>query len=331
MRFKHAFHVLVDNFGATYKLLLYKLVVMLITFGLACAVIIPTVRSILSTAEYAELQQAFSGIWESFKSINTQTDESMLEGLKNIINGIQQMMDAIKHFTAFITGDAGLIALVSVSFVAIYLIFRFLTGIGNYVLGALVNDKMTLHANSSFTNTLIKNLGKASLYSVIYVPIAFLFDAVGFTLVWAIVFKALAFAPIGLLKIFLIAVMVIALYAVKFTFTCDWLPSLIHEKMSNRKAIAYTFSRKGKKTGNVYSTALVLILTIVALNVVATLFTFGAGLLLTLPASQLMITSYFFVNYFDNNKQKYFVDEYTIIGPKKEKPVSREEFFKGDE
>ena len=79
------------------------------------------------------------------------------------------------------------------------------------------------------------------------------------------------------------------------------------------------------------SNSLVLKLIVFGLNVAAGLFTFGAGLLLTIPASSLILSAYCFVNYSDRNKQKYFVDEYTVIGPKKETPVSREEFFKGDD
>lgn len=330
MRFKHAFHVFVDNFGATYKFLLYKLIVALITIALACAVIIPTVKSILSFAEYAELKNAFDSIWSSLSSISTETNETMLDGIKNVIVGIENTAAAFRQFTSILLQKSGIIALVICSLLVIYLISRFFSGIGNYVLGALVNDKMTLQAKSSFCNTLIKNLGNASLYSVIYVPVAFLFDLVGLGLIWGIVIEALAFLPL-FIKIFLISVMVVSLYAVKFTFTCDWLPALIHEKMNNRNAIRHTFSRRNKQTAGVFSTALVIIILIVGMNVMATLFTFGAGLLITLPASQLILTSYFFVNYFDTNQLKYFVDEYTIIGPKKEKTITREEFFRGDE
>ena len=147
---------------------------------------------------------------------------------------------------------------------------------------------------------------------------------------WAIVSVGLKVLPIALVKIFLVGIIFLLFSAVKFTFTTDWLPALIHAKMKHGKAVAFTFSRKGKRTAAVFSTSLVLKLTIFALNVAAGLFTFGAGLLLTLPASTLILSSFSFVNYFDANELKYFVDAYTVIGPKRETPVSREEFFKGD-
>ncbi|MDE7257406.1 MAG: hypothetical protein K2N50_05575, partial [Clostridia bacterium] len=210
----------------------------------------------------------------------------------------------------------------------VLLIDKFLMGMGNYVMGALVHDKMVMHTDSPFTFTLFKNIRQAALYSVIYAPLTFVYDALCFVIMWAVVSVGLKVLPITLVKIFLVAIIFLLFSAVKLTFTTDWLPALIHAKMKHEKAVAYAILRKGKHTGAVFSNSLVLKLIVFALNVAAGLFTFGAGLLLTLPASSLILSSYSFVNYFDANELKYFVDAYTVIGPKKETPVSREEFFK---
>ncbi|MDE6691496.1 MAG: hypothetical protein K2K04_05935, partial [Clostridia bacterium] len=229
------------------------------------------------------------------------------------------------------TDKAWLIATVIVCLCVVYVINRFLVGAGNYVTGSLVHDKMVMHTTSSFTFTLFKNIKREALYAIIYAPIAFLYDFICLVIIWAIISVGMKVLSLTLIKIFLIAILFIVFAAVKFTFTTDWLPALINGKMKQRAAIAYTFSRKGKRTAEVLSNSLVLTLIVIAMNIAAGIFTLGAGLLLTLPASSLILTTYCFVNYFDRNRQKYFVDEYTVIGPKKETPVSREEFFKGDE
>ncbi len=320
MEFKHSFNVFVDNFSTTYKLLLYKLIVIAITVGLSCAVVIPTINNFLNTTQYEQLSTAFSELWSDLIALNT-------ENLREKMVALRQALSSFRHL---LSDKSWLVAVAAACLAVVYLINRFLVGIGNYVTGALLNDRMVMHANSPFTFTLFKNWKKALLYSSIYAPLAFAYDFICLVIIWAIISVGLGFVPIALVKIFLIAVFFILFSAIKFMFTVDWLPALIHGKMNNRKAIVYTFSRSGKRTSSVLSHALVFKTLLIALNVAALFFTFGAGLLLTLPASALLELSYCFVHYFDNNRFKYFVDEYTIVGPQKEAPVSIKEFFTGD-
>lgn len=321
MEFKHAFHVFVDNFSTTYKLLVYRLIVLAVTIGLSCAVLVPAIGCISDTAQYTELQSSFSVLWTNIIEMNAGELQTSLQNVKNAFGAFENLL----------SDKSWLIATVVVCLCVVYVINRFLVGVGNYVTGSLVHDKMVMHTTSSFTFTLFKNIRRAALYAVIYAPLAFLYDFICLVIIWAIISVGMKVLSVTLIKIFLIAILFLVFAAVKFTFTTDWLPALINGKMKQRAAIAYTFSRKGKRTAAVLSNSLVLTLIVIALNVAAGIFTLGAGLLLTLPASSLILTTYCFVNYFDRNKQKYFVDEYTVIGPKKEAPVSREEFFKGDE
>lgn len=320
MEFKHTFHVFVDNFSTIYKLLLYRLIVIAITVGLCCAVIIPTLNNFIHTTQYENLSVAFSTLWRDIIKLDTS---EMKEHLKDVV-------EAVSTFNKLLNDKSWLVALAACCLAVVYLIDRFLTGIGDYVTGALLNDRMVMHASSSFTFTLFKNIKKALLYSVIYAPIAFVYDMLCLVIIWVII-SVLGSVPMALVKIFLVAVLFIVMSAVKFTFTADWLPALIHGRMNSGKAIAYTLSRKGKHTASVFSNALVFKIMLIALNIAALFFTFGAGLLITMPASALLQLSYKFVNYFDANRKKYFVDEYTVIGPKKEAPVTLKEFFKGDD
>ncbi len=321
MEFKHAFHVFVDNFSTTYKLLVYRLIVLAVTIGLSCAVLVPAIDCIADTPQYNELRSAFSKLWADIIAVN----------FDDIQISAQAARDSFGAFKHMLSDKSWLVATVVVCMCIVLLIDRFLVGVGNYVTGVLVHDKMVMHTNPRFTYSLFKNIKQSVIYGAIFAPITFVYDAVCLVIMWAIISVGLKVLHITLVKIFIIAILFLLFSAVKFTFTTDWLPALIHSRMKTDKAIVYTFSRKGKHTGSVFSTALVLKLTVFALNVAAGLFTFGAGLLLTLPASSLILTAYSFVNYFDANKLKYFVDAYTVIGPKKETPVSREEFFKGED
>ncbi len=321
MKFKHTFHVFVDNFSIIYKHLLFGLIVTAIGVGLGCAVVIPMLNDITHTAQYTAFSDAIQTLWTNISNLRTEELQENLSAFRT----------AMKEFLSMLGEDkVGLFALCGTLLAVVLLVYRFLMGLGNYTTGALINDKMTLQANSSFIGTMIKSLGKASLYNVIYVPVSFLYDGLTMVFIWALFFKWLSFLPI-LVKIFLFATLLIALVAVKMTFTANWLPSLIHGRQNNRKAIINNFTIAGKGYASVFSNFLVIILLILAVNVAAVAFTFGAALLLTIPASYVMLISFEFVNYYDANSLKYFIGGGSVVGPKKETPPTVEEFFKGEE
>ena len=321
MNFKHTFLVFVDNFSLVYKHLLYGLIATAIGVGLFSAVIIPAVNNIMGTAQYVALRDAINELWVAISNLQTEFLEEDLSTLRA----------ALKDFAAMFGSEkAGLLALWIILIAIASLFYRFLLGIGNYTTGALINDKMTLQAKSPFVGTMIKNLGKASLYNAIYVPVSFVYDVLSLVVIWALFFKWLHFLPI-LINIFLFATVLIALIAVKLAFTVFWLPSLIHDKKSNANALANNFKQSLKGFSHTYSNFLVLTLIILAINVAALFFTFGAGLLITIPSSFIMLISYQFVTYYNVSGLKFFIGGDTIVGPKKETPPTIEEFFKGED
>ncbi len=320
MRLKHAFSVFIDNFSTTYKLLLYKILVTAIVFGLACAVIIPSVNAVLSTAQYAELSTAFREFFDKL------TKFEVAELHDKFLN----LNTALGNFKTSLGEKGWLFAVDVICLIIVALVHFFLTAIGDYAMGAALNYRMTLRAEPSFVIGLLKDIKKACLYAVIYAPLTMAYYLVSLTTVWAIVFVVLGGTSV-LFQLFLTSVLLNAVISLKITLTADWLPSLICSHKNNRKALAYSLNLKGKPFGQTFSVVTVLVLIIIVVNISVPLLTFGAGLLLTMPASSLIIGSYHFTNYFDYNGLKYFVDEYTIIGPKKEIQISRSDFFKGDD
>ena len=134
-----------------------------------------------------------------------------------------------------------------------------------------------------------------------------------------------------LISLFLFITVIVFAIAVKMTFTSDWLPALVRGKLGHGGAMKYSFNCKGKHVFGVLSNFIVFMLLIFGINAAALICTFGVGLLITIPASYVMIISFEFVNYYDRENIKYFIDKNTIIKPAKEHELTREEFFRGDD
>ena len=323
MKFKHSFNVFIDNFVVTYKVLLYRLVILLLCACLYTAVIFPFMSRISDTTQVAALSEAFAEFGRAFANLEFETMQSSWSSIRSAFAELFEMLGNM----------VGSVVLTVVIVVLVYLVQRFLLGLGNYTAGAVINDRMAMRAHSPFIGTLIKNLGKASLYNAIYVPLSTLYDVIIVVAVGSVVYGLGVMDTPLLLLIFLAATALIFLMVIKMSFTCDWLPSLVYGKKNNRQAIAYSFdyTAKNKNFAAVLSNFIVLILIIVAMNVAAVFLTFGAGLFLTLPASYVILICFEFTNYCDNNEVKYFIDKNTVVKPEREPVMTRERFFRGED
>lgn len=318
MRFKHSLQVFIDNIATTYKLLLYRLIVVAIVIALGCAVLIPSLSVVQATEEYGVLSNGLSEFFTNLSHLRLSALEDNLITVKSALSSFMKMLSS-----------NGLIAINVVCLIVISFIAYFLTAIGDFALGETLNNRMTLRAHTSYTATLLKDLGRACLYAIIYAPVSLLFYAVGGVVIWAVVFKAFAFAPI-LLKLFLASAMLIVIFTLRFSLTTDWMPHLLHTGCSNRKAMAYCIHPQKGAFVRVLATLIFMITVVYVLNAACALLTFGAALIVTVPAGAMLLTCYQFVNYCDNNSLKYFIDDYTIIGPQKEAKMTTEQFFKDE-
>ncbi len=321
MKFKHTVSILIDNFSITYKQLLYKLIIAIIAAGLTSAILYSFWVTMTNLDD-------FKSLIEGVKNFFSNLIDGNIEVLKEIEirDKVNKAIDAI---ISMINNNTTIISLGIVGIILIRLLSMFFSSLGNYAAAAVINDKMALRAQSPFFLTLIRNLKEATLYSLMYVPLSFLYDVACIGLMYLLAFKLLAFAPF-LLQIFMFATTIVVAVAIKLTFASDWLPSLIRGKKKQLEAFIFTFNRKNKQTFNVLSNFIVLALIIFALNVFAIVFTFGVGALITVPASYVVLNCFQLVNYYDREELKYFIDKNTIIKPEKEEIVSREDFFKGN-
>lgn len=321
MKFKHSISILIDNFSVTYKQLVYKLIIAIISAGLTTAILY---SFWISLTNLDDLKRLVDGVRTFFSNLIDGNIEALSK--IEIRDKFNKALDAI---SSLIDSNTTIITLGIIGIILIRLLSMFFSSLGNFAAAAVINDKMALRAQSPFFLTLIRNLKEATLYSLMYVPLSFLYDVACIGLMYLLVFKLLAFAPF-LLQIFMFATTIVIAVAVKLTFASDWLPSLIRGKKKQLEAFTYTFNRRNKQTFNVLSNFLVLALIIFALNVFAVIFTFGVGALITIPASYVVLNCLQLVNYYDREELKYFIDKKTIIKPEKEEIISREEFFKGE-
>lgn len=321
MKFKHTFHVFVDNFTVTYKQLLYRLVVGIISALITSLIVYEFAIQFINSS-------AFTTLWDGAHEFVKKLLYGEMGELAKISENVRKAFDELKILVSTKMPELilSLLLILLVNIVA-----KWFGGLGNYATGAVINDKMTLHADLPFLSTLIRNLKEAAIYNAIYAPLSVLYDvavSVGMLFfTFLLVNSGLPF----IFGIFLFVLVIVASITIKMTFTTDWLPAIIRGKKKQGEAFKYAFSRKGKRTLNVMSNYAVLVLIIMGLNVAALFLTLGVGLLITIPASYVVIVTFELVNYYDREEIKYFIDKNTIVKPEKETVLSREKFFTDNE
>ncbi len=320
MKFKRTFHVFVDNFSIVYKQLLFRLITTALS-GIICVLgVYPFINELVNSPQLNSLIDGLRTFALSF-----------LNGEVNSLSEISlKVQQAYADFMQLLQTNLTQIVLGGLLLLLIHVISRWFEGICNYATAAVINDKMALRAKQPFLVTMIRTLKESTVYNAIYVPLSIIYDlAVGVGMFF-LLFYLLSSVIYFFVSLFLFVTIVLVSVIIKMTFTCDWLPALIRGKKGQLGSLKYTFSQKGKGTMNVASNFVVIVLLIFAVNVAAAVFTLGAGLLITIPASYVLIIGFEFVNYYDREGLKYFLDDNAIVCTAKEKPKTKEDFFRGE-
>ena len=295
MRFRNSIRLLIENFKNIYRLLLYKLAITLIASALCCAFVLPEIIEIVQSEAVQALWKDVTEFTKAFLAFNTE----LLAECKNSIVGAEGTLHgAIAYISSQTTG----IIFTALGCLLVYLVKRFVDTLGYFSTGSILNDKMTTYAETSFFTAYVANLGKASVYSAVYVFAGFLYDV----LMLACCYCLLAFTPL-LPALFFSMTLIVVMQALKLTYTGLWMPAMTADGLTFRDMLKQKDEKEQKQRLKNFSTYVVDIYIIVIINAMAALFTFGSALLITIPTSYMLLLCQQYVNYYTFKGRKYFI------------------------
>lgn len=300
MRFANSIRLLMEDFKHAFKLLLYRVIMAVIVIALCSAFILPEIMEILEADVTKEFIANFKNIFLSFVEHDTTSPSEYVKMVFGKDGNLKKLFDFI------ITMKLELL-LVFIGCILVYLIKRFVDTLVYFTLGSMIGDKMSTYTDTPFFTAFVANLGKASKYAALYVPIVFLFD-VGTI---ALCFVLLRFLPL-LAALFLSVTLIVVLQSLKLTLTSRWMPAMTVDGMGLGAAFRPANDiekRQGRKT---YCLYVVTVYLIIIINALAAAFTFGSALLLTIPTSYLWLICEQYVNYYTMKGKKYFITYDTI-------------------
>ncbi len=295
MLFRNSIRLLMENFKNTYKILLYKFIISLIAGALYCAMILPELIEIINSSAMQELIAQAKLLVSAF----FEADASALSEAKNAIFGAGGIL---RDLTNVLLSQLTPIIFAVIGCIVVYLLKRFADTLCYFSVGSVINDKMSTYAETPFFTSYIANLGKASLYAVVYVPVAFALDVLTIGGILLLVSTVQIFPAL-----FFSMVILVVMQSVKLTLTWLWMPSMTTDNKKLRECFHYEDKIEKKQISKIFATYIVDVYLVIIVNVISAICTFGSALIITVPASYLFFVCQQYVNYYTLKGKKYFI------------------------
>ncbi len=289
MHLKNALRLTFTHNSLVIKSLLYRLLIYAVYF-LCAYLLLNDILSVLFTEScFSDL---FSSLWKHTKGFFK--GEGFRSGMLDT-----QFTDCVKVIVNTCKANIGKI----IAFVLFNFAFEIVNNFADSAIVNVVNNHMSYMSREGFFGSLVRNFKMALSYGIFFSLFKMLYSLVSLLIIILIcvgLFKIIGFFALP----FAIIVYVLAI-ALRQTIISQVLPYMAVNKCSIFKSVkSATFN--GEFSGIYVSYILAYALTLYV-NVTAILCTFGAGAVLTIPLTYMLIDVLGLTSFFEINKMKYYI------------------------
>ncbi|MBE5740208.1 MAG: phospho-sugar mutase [Clostridiales bacterium] len=295
MRFRNSIRLLVENFKSVYKLLLYKIIISTVAIALCCAFVLPELTAIVQSPQVQTLFVDGEAFIKAVLSLNG-------EALSEVKDAIFGAHGSLKGAFTVISMQTSKLIFICIGCALVFFAKRFVETLGYFTTGSILDDKMNTYSETPFFSAYIANLKKSSSYSIVYVSIAFVLDV----LLSAIIILMITTLPL-LLSLFMSTTLVVAAQGLKMTLTGKWMPAMTTDNKTLDEALYHDNKQEKQQLSKMFATYVATAYLIMIINVAAAFCTFGSALILTVPASYVLLVCMQYVNYYTVRGKKYFI------------------------
>lgn len=300
MMFKNSCRLLFANFAEVWKLLVYHI----LSFAVSVALLAVFYKNYIDYATIASANAGLPTAWET----GTLYGANFSKSLTIVANFM------VEYFKVMFTSNIG----IGIYFcVIIFLLLPLLMNIGKVVSCELMYGYMSACQRQSFTGTYLKTLRSSLAYSSVKVLYAIPFNFLILFGMWA-----LTRIDNGVYDYFMPVAFVLlaaALMAIKELFNAGWAPAKVvynHNVFSSYTIGMRAVLRRGAR---VYSTAFIIYLLATVLAMVLGLY----AIIVILPIVPIFVHIFEMVAFFSSQGMRFYVDNDTILSPKRLEEVDK--------
>lgn len=301
MLYKNTFKLMFSNAHLIYKILLYILLAVAIVGGLSFLVAIPIFNLLVD-------ERFFLKIGDIYSSFLSNLDLKALIMEIGILS--EKLVDIMNEnfsrivFSAFASGF--------VLFVVGQIILNLHTLPVSIVVDLYMSSNVKQKITTAFAQSIKKNICYQLVTLITLLPI-------NFGLMYLFLYSLRLFKLGGafiIISPFIIVVGFTLLSALKHTLFCGWIPAMIVKNDGVFKGLKDGMVVPKRRFFQTFANSFALVLTLLFLNVLGSVFTYGVGLFLTVPVTILTVNIFGLVAYYSASGQKYYLDAYNVMAPK---------------
>ncbi len=298
MSFKNAVKMLLSKFYLVWTVLAYLIVFGVILILASLPFLIPLISQIKS----AGIGNLYHELYVSI--VTAQSVDVIFENAKLVIQGMRDLF-AVNSYSKF--------NVIMLFVFVLGFIYRFVVGLYELPLYKVIDAHMSSNAKLGFFNNFVGNLGKSARFVLAKMLYTVPFDVIISGII-TLLLELYGLKYASIIIPFAIMLITFILYTLRFSIMSMWLP---HVVAGNGIFESFVFSARRcfSNFGSVFSSFLVAFILIILINVPIALFTFGAGLLLSVPVSVFFLNVLGMVLYYGKNNKRYYLDAETIVTP----------------
>ena len=302
MLYKNSIRILFSNFNLVWKTLLYTLVCFAVIAGASYFTAVPVFKLLLENGFFELIKATFSNF------VNNLNLAEFIKGVGDISNNFVETI-VVNFPNVWLS--------ITLFLVIAIVIGRLITDLiklpSSYVLYSSMSSNMKVGLISSFFGNAKKVLAFEFSKFIITFPIDLI---IGYVII--LCFKLFSVGGvISWLTPFIIIFVATILVAFRISLFSCWMPSVAVKNDNVFKCLKDNFKLINRRFFKVFATSIGIVLTIIAINGFALVFTFGVGLLVTVPLSIVLTIIFQMTAYYSSYGMRYYVDYSTIVEPKR--------------
>lgn len=301
MLYKNTFKILFSNGGIICRVLLFLLCAVAILVGLGALILTPIHRVLVSEGFFDMIGDAY------YEFLNVINLKQLLVDIGNIVESF---------FSIIVSHLDYLLPYIIIFIFFVVFVCTLVTRFYSMSTTICVNYYMNSNSKVKFANNIFTSFGRNIKYLLVYaitiLPINILIYACIFFMFGMFEMNGIIFAFAPFLIIFTFTI----LASLKTTLFGGWLPAIVCGNKGVFASMRKGFAVPKRRFWQTFGNAFALYLTIIFLNFFVGLLTFGVGLILTIPATCVVLCIFGLVSFYMATGQRYYVDSYNVIAPK---------------
>lgn len=299
MMYKNTFRLFFSNASNIWKTFLYLLVTGLVT-ALSLLIALPVIKELNNVGVFSQTGEIFTNL---FSLLEKQEFGSSLLAIYN--NFLDVIFD--KRLIGYVIAFCVIIVIATNIFSSIYSL-----SMADNMYGYM-SSGFHGHYTVSIFSTLKKGLLLGLTKLIIVFPVDMIIIVVLSYCVKLFTLGGLyaVFAPIIIFATFTI------LYSFRLTLFCGWESAICVNDCSIFRGLKLGIVAVNRRFARTLGCSFALMLTILSVNIFASLFTLGFCLVITIPSSWLLVSIFGNVMYFSSQGMRFYVEDDFVISPKR--------------